>query len=64
MPLPVVVATLCDPSFSWEAVVVVVAAADVAPVEDTTVDALVLCKAIMAVAVGIKCLMGGGVKVP
>ena len=45
-------------------VVVVVAVAGVAPVEDTAVDALVLCKAIMAVAVGIKCLIGGGVKVP
>ena len=48
--------------------VVVVVMADVTPVEDTAdetpVDDLVLCKAIMAVAVGIKCLMGGGVKVP
>lgn len=48
--------------------VVVVVVADVTPVEDTAavtpVDDLVLCKAIIAVAVGIKCLIGGGVKVP
>lgn len=64
VPFPVVVVTLL---LSWVAVVVVVVV-DVTPMEDdaevTPMDDLVLCKAIRAVAVGIKCLIGGGVKVP
>lgn len=69
VPLPVVVVTtLCDPLLSWEAVVVVVVVVDVIPMEDEAdvipMDDLVLCRAIRAVAVGIKCLIGGGVKVP